>query len=124
MGRIHHTEPICRVFGYLLPAVANAHLIAAAPDMEKVLDAINDGVEGDNISMPEWLWNDVHAALAKAKGGDTMTEAEAHTGTLAHNGRHRLGDCVAGGVCRQRYTRLEGTPRSTTSQRPSHRRRT
>ena len=68
IGSVHHTEPICRVFGYLLPVVPNAHLIAAAPDMEKVLDAINDGVEGDNISMPEWLWNDVHAALAKARG--------------------------------------------------------
>ena len=71
IGSIHHTEPICRVFGYLLPVVTNAHLIAAAPDLLEALEAleaINDGVEGDNISMPEWLWNDVHAALAKARG--------------------------------------------------------
>ena len=47
---------------------ANARLISAAPDLLEALEAINDGVEGDNISMPEWLWNDVHAALAKAKG--------------------------------------------------------
>lgn len=33
IGSIHHTEPICRVSGYLLPALRNAKLIAAAPEM-------------------------------------------------------------------------------------------
>ena len=47
---------------------ANFRLIAAAPDMEAILDVINDGVEGEHISMPEWLWNDVRSVLAKAKG--------------------------------------------------------
>ena len=48
--------------------VPNAALSGAAFDLLEALEAINDGVEGDNISMPEWLWNDVHAAIAKARG--------------------------------------------------------
>ena len=39
IGSIHHTEPICRVFGYLLPVVTNARLISAAPEMlEKLIE--------------------------------------------------------------------------------------
>ena len=42
IGSIHHTEPICRVFGYLLPVVANARLIVAAPDLLEVLSIFVD----------------------------------------------------------------------------------
>ena len=47
---------------------ANARLMAAARAMDAVLEAIYDGVEGENMTMPEWLWNDVRAAIAKARG--------------------------------------------------------
>ena len=46
IGSIRHSEPICRVFGYLLPAVANARLIVAAPDLLEALEAIV--ADGDN----------------------------------------------------------------------------
>ena len=63
IGSIHHTEPICRVFGYLLPVVTNARLISAAPDMEKALEAAQaDG--GLRYSTRPIL----EAALAKARG--------------------------------------------------------
>ena len=63
IGSIHHTEPICRVFGYLLPVVTNARLISAAPDMEKALEvALADG--GLRYSTRPIL----EAALAKARG--------------------------------------------------------
>lgn len=32
VGSVHHTEPICRVSGYLHDVEANTNLIAAAPD--------------------------------------------------------------------------------------------
>ncbi len=38
IGSPHHTEPICRVSGYLQPVVANARLIAAAPEMLEALE--------------------------------------------------------------------------------------
>ena len=63
IGSIHHTEPICRVFGYLLPVVTNARLISAAPDMEKALEvALADG--GLRYSTRPIL----EAALANARG--------------------------------------------------------
>ena len=63
IGSIHHTEPICRVFGYFLPVVTNAWLISAAPDMEKALEvALADG--GLRYSTRPIL----EAALAKARG--------------------------------------------------------
>ena len=35
------TEPICRVFGYLLPVVANARLISASPDtLESLIEVL------------------------------------------------------------------------------------
>lgn len=37
IGSVGHTEPICRVSGYLRPVEANARLIAAAPDLLAVL---------------------------------------------------------------------------------------
>ena len=33
IGSVGHTEPICRVSGYLRPVEANARFIAAAPDL-------------------------------------------------------------------------------------------
>ena len=64
IGSIHHTEPICRVLGYLLPVVTNARLISAAPDMEKALEKIVlefEGYASDGLDL-------AIAALAKAKG--------------------------------------------------------
>ena len=64
IGSIHHTEPICRVFGYLLPVVTNARLISAAPDMEKALEKIVlefEGYASDGLDL-------AIAAIAKAKG--------------------------------------------------------
>ena len=55
---------------------ANARFIAAVPNMERVLDTINDGVEKERISMPAWLWNDVRAALVKARGDIKNREAD------------------------------------------------
>ena len=37
---VDHTEPICRVWGYLHDVEANAQLIAAAPDMLEALEKI------------------------------------------------------------------------------------
>jgi len=43
---------------------ANAHLIAAAPEMYDLLSTI----ENDNEQVPEWLWNKIQETLAKARG--------------------------------------------------------
>lgn len=43
---------------------ANAHLIAAAPDMYEVLATL----ENDDGSIPEFVWEMRNAALAKARG--------------------------------------------------------
>ena len=63
MGSIHHTEPICRVFGYLLPVVANARLIAAAPELLEAIVA-----DGDNSLeiIKVASWKRAIAAIAKA----------------------------------------------------------
>ena len=44
--------------------IANAHLIAAAPDMYDLLSTI----ENDNGQVPEWLWDKIQLTLAKARG--------------------------------------------------------
>lgn len=43
---------------------ANAHLIAAAPDLYEALD----NLENDDGSIPDHAWKLVQAALAKARG--------------------------------------------------------
>ena len=43
---------------------ANAHLIAAAPEMYDMLKTI----ENDDGSVPGWLWDRIQATLAKARG--------------------------------------------------------
>ena len=79
MGSIHHTEPICRVFGYLLPVVANARLIAASPDtLESLIEVlpIAEGLlirdcseSGEDMSPEEAAkFKRAHKAIAKAKG--------------------------------------------------------
>ena len=79
MGSIHHTEPLCRVFGYLLPVVANAHLIAAAPDtLESLIEVlpiaegllIRDCSESGEDMSPEDAakFERAHKAIAKARG--------------------------------------------------------
>lgn len=44
--------------------VANAHLIAAAPDMYDALASI----ENDGNQVPAWLWDKIQDTLAKARG--------------------------------------------------------
>ena len=43
---------------------ANAHLIAAAPEMYDLLATI----ENDGEQVPAWLWDKIQAVLAKARG--------------------------------------------------------
>ena len=64
IGSIRHSEPICRVFGYLLPAVANARLIVAAPDLLEAIVA-----DGDNSLeiIKVASWKRAIAAIAKAR---------------------------------------------------------
>jgi|DEB0MinimDraft_3_1074331.scaffolds.fasta_scaffold63928_1 hypothetical protein len=45
---------------------ANAHLIAAAPDLYDMLKTI----ENDDGIVPGWLWDRIQATLAKARGED------------------------------------------------------
>jgi len=45
-------------------SVANAHLIAAAPDMYDALASI----ENDGKQVPAWLWDKIQDTLAKARG--------------------------------------------------------
>ena len=79
IGSIHHTEPICRVFGWLLPAVANAHVISASPDtLESLIEVlpiaegllIRDCSESGEDMSPEAAakFERAHKAIAKAKG--------------------------------------------------------
>ena len=66
--RICHVSP--EIVGVTDVTRANAQLIAAAPDLLKVLVELCEGgnsrgcVEGEN----DW-WTRVHAAIAKARGG-------------------------------------------------------
>ena len=79
IGSIHHTEPICRAFGYLLPVVANARLISASPDtLESLIEVlpiaegllIQDRSEsGEDMSSEDAAkFERAHKAIAKAKG--------------------------------------------------------
>ena len=46
-------------------ALANAYLIAAAPDLLEALE----NLENDDNSIPSHAWDMVQSAIAKAKGG-------------------------------------------------------
>ena len=50
------------------PAEANAHLIAAAPDLYGALKAMADRWEPDCFGTDRAMWEDARAALAKARG--------------------------------------------------------
>ena len=71
MGSIHHTEPICRVFGYLLPVVTNARLIAAAPDLVLVVDKLLSfalGLGYSTVDEFQVMTEEARSAIAKARG--------------------------------------------------------
>ena len=67
IGTVHHTEPICRVSGYLQPVVENAHLIAAAPEMYAALILVDDYFSNEREPLSKECVT-VRAALAKAQG--------------------------------------------------------
>lgn len=75
VGSVEHTEPICRVHGYLHDVEANAALIAAAPDLLEACKAALENIErygsgycSDNVMEV------LTAAIAKAEP-DTIQEA-------------------------------------------------
>jgi len=62
---------ICSIRGHRKRAVtrakADAHLLAAAPEMYDLLDTI----ENDAGQVPQWLWDRIQTTLAKARGEAT-----------------------------------------------------
>ncbi len=86
IGSPHNTEPICRVFGYMQPVVANARLIAAAPEMYEALILAQGELEGlpeelrerwkgyetgkrkRDIDLAQAAVDAIRAAISKAKG--------------------------------------------------------
>ena len=70
LGSVHNTEPICRVLGYAHDVVANARLIAAAPNLLTACNEIDEWIKEDSSDL---TWRrkivfDVRAAIAKAEG--------------------------------------------------------
>ena len=65
--------PIARIYGRLTDKEANAHLIAAAPDLLAALEEIVDCRAIPNKG-PIQLWTNARAAIAKAKGFATYGE--------------------------------------------------
>lgn len=57
-------QKICDVSTLSMHKEANAHLIAASPDMFEVLDSL----ENDDGSIPEFLWDMRNKVLARARG--------------------------------------------------------
>ena len=68
----HNTEPICRVSGYLHPVMANAHLIAAAPELLTMLRRFYDATYGETTTgkLCALDFEQAIAAIAKAEGKD------------------------------------------------------
>lgn len=69
VGSTNHTEPVCRVSGYLRDAVANARLIIASPELLAALEFIvNDAEPGEDARLTTEGYNRACAAIAKAIG--------------------------------------------------------
>ena len=68
IGSAHHTEPICRVNGYLLPLESNARLITAAPEMLAALEAYLKDFACVEAGCHMKSYDLARAAIAKAKG--------------------------------------------------------
>ncbi len=69
IGSVHSTEPICRVNGYMHPVVANARLIAAAPELLEALEQIVDcDFDTDSLLNEDGDIKRARAAIAKARG--------------------------------------------------------
>ena len=56
-------------------AEANAHLIAAAPDLLDALKGLVDSSYYPNLVPSDTVWKQARAAIAKAEGGRAMTDA-------------------------------------------------
>ena len=69
---VAHINRLPRMGSVLGDADANAHLIAAAPDMMAALKAIDieaRDIDADgNIILPSHVWDAARAAIAKAEG--------------------------------------------------------
>jgi len=59
-----HWSDIGECVAEIVHGDANAHLIAAAPDLYEALDTI----ENDAGQVPDWLWDRIQSVLAKARG--------------------------------------------------------
>ena len=68
IGSAGHTEPVCRVSGYLRPVVANARLIAAAPDLLAALKAVSDGIISSGSGPIAPIFDEFDAAVENKRG--------------------------------------------------------
>lgn len=64
IGSVHHTEPICRVHGYLHDVEANAALIAGAPTLLEACKSALESCEHFGLSASINVLRD---AIAKAE---------------------------------------------------------
>ena len=67
IGSASHTEPICRVSGYLHDLEANARLIAAAPDLLAACEHFVWKCE-NGMARSKESYGQMKAAIDKAKG--------------------------------------------------------
>lgn len=63
-AKLHHSDELKWCAMEREESMANAHLIAAAPEMYDLLSTI----ENDSNQVPEWLWQKIQKTLAKARG--------------------------------------------------------
>lgn len=72
---------------------ANAHLIAAAPELYAALEAIDRYWAEGNFSRQPGLWNPMRAALAKARGEQPRSTAKTgNAGNARALGDEEVGD--------------------------------